>query len=347
MNNKSDNIISVIVPVYNVEKYLKKCIDSILENTYKKIELILVDDGSTDKSGVICDEYKRKTDKIKVIHKDNGGLSSARNAGLQISRGEFVIFIDSDDYVSNRALELLIGTMEKYGADLVQGNYCKVSENNKVIYVNKLSFELLNNLKDIRDAYFIDEKISVMACGKLYRRKQIYDKPMVEGKINEDVMFLSDILASLNKVVILPDIMYFYRQRKESIMHAEFTPRKFDSFFAYEYAMKNYKREMPEYIIYIKRLICLNCFYMYDLAKRSHVDQKYIVYILRYFNKYKKEVFKSYKKYPGNKKILVRLYMFNLNKNITIMCYRLVIKTKNSIGSVLNEKNIFCNRNYE
>ena len=113
-----DKLISVIVPIYNVEEYLNECVDSILNQTYKNLEIILVDDGSTDKSGIICDDYAKIDSRIKVIHKKNGGLSDARNVGIDRALGEFIIFIDSDDYIDHSMCEILLAYASKYDVDI-------------------------------------------------------------------------------------------------------------------------------------------------------------------------------------------------------------------------------------
>lgn len=115
--------ISVIVPVYNVEKYLSQCLDSIIHQTYKNLEIILVDDGSTDSSGLICDNYSQKDKRIKIIHKCQGGLSDARNAGLKIATGEYISFIDSDDFIDKNMYSILINNTQKYNSDIVWFNY--------------------------------------------------------------------------------------------------------------------------------------------------------------------------------------------------------------------------------
>ena len=133
---KKNNLISIIVPIYNVEKYLKKCIDSIINQTYKNLEIILVDDGSPDNCGKICDEYAKKDNRIKVIHKENGGVSSARNVGVENATGEYIGFVDSDDYIEKDMYEVLINNLKKENADIsIISNYevykNKIIENKK------------------------------------------------------------------------------------------------------------------------------------------------------------------------------------------------------------------------
>ncbi len=129
-----DKLISIIIPVYNVERYLRECIDSIIAQTYKNLEIILVDDGSSDKSGEICDEYSKKDSRIKVIHKKNGGLSDARNVALDIAKGDYIGFIDSDDYIEKDMFQILYNLAEEYNAEISSISFYKMLEN-KVISV--------------------------------------------------------------------------------------------------------------------------------------------------------------------------------------------------------------------
>ena len=140
-------LISVIVPVYNVEKYLEKCIDSICNQTYRNLEIILVNDGSTDKSGILCDKFKIKDSRIIVIHKENGGLSDARNAGIDIANGEVLGFVDSDDYIMPEMYEKMLNIMYANDLDIVQCGYKKVYENYdniNDIFINKTDIKIFN-----------------------------------------------------------------------------------------------------------------------------------------------------------------------------------------------------------
>ena len=130
-------LVSIIVPVYNVEKYLERCLDSLINQTLKDIEIILVDDGSTDDSGNICDKYAKKDKRIKVIHKENGGLSDARNIGLSIANGRYLQFVDSDDFIHKQMIEILYNTIINNNADISICDFDKVYENTKIKYNTK------------------------------------------------------------------------------------------------------------------------------------------------------------------------------------------------------------------
>lgn len=224
--------ISIIVPVYNVEKYLENCIESILNQTFKDFELILVDDGSTDNSGKICDIYEKKDSRIKVIHKNNGGLSSARNAGLDIACGKYVGFIDSDDSIHPRMYEILYDLIKKYESDISCCNYKKIYDIFKDEYENVNSLEVIemSNIEAIKNLY--DKEIGVklvIACNKLYR-KNLFDNIRYKvGRLHEDEFMAHRILYNSKKITYVDNELYYYLQREGSIMSQISYKRKVDT----------------------------------------------------------------------------------------------------------------------
>lgn len=224
--------ISIIVPVYNVEKYLENSIESILNQTFKDFELILVDDGSTDNSGKICDIYEKKDSRIKVIHKNNGGLSSARNAGLDIACGKYVGFIDSDDSIHPRMYEILYDLIKKYESDISCCNYKKIYDIFKDEYENVNSLEVIeiSNIEAIKNLY--DKEIGVklvIACNKLYR-KNLFDKIRYKvGRLHEDEFMAHRILYNSKKITYVDNELYYYLQREGSIMSKKSYKRKVDT----------------------------------------------------------------------------------------------------------------------
>lgn len=180
------DLISVIVPVYNVEKYLEKCVQSIINQTYENLEIILVDDGATDNSGKICDEFAKKDSRIKVIHKENGGLSDARNFGLDIATGKYISFIDSDDFVNKRLFEILHKEIIKNDYDIAFCDYFKFFENDNVDEEISNSYKILEHTKySILNLYYdIGHKHekAVVAWGKLYKSKFFKDIRYPKGK---------------------------------------------------------------------------------------------------------------------------------------------------------------------
>lgn len=216
--------ISVIVPVYQVEAYLERCLDSVKRQTYPVFECILVDDGSTDSSGTLCDRFAASDPRFTVIHKKNGGLSSARNAALEIVRGTYICFLDSDDVLHPQALELMLAAMEQNGADLVCAPLQEFSS-------PQPEFSVLNRVEQevLECSDFIDHllpenfgRICVTACGKLYRREIFRTLRYPEGKIYEDLCVYLDVLLSCKKIAILDAPLYYYYKNPASITHSNY-----------------------------------------------------------------------------------------------------------------------------
>lgn len=215
--------ISIIVPVYNVEEYLEICIDSILNQTFKDFELILVNDGSTDNSLKICKYYENIDNRIYIIDKKNGGLSSARNAGLDIAKGEYIGFVDSDDYIHPQMYELLYNQIIKNKADISMCDFKKVSEFNK----KELSAKgILNNKIEILDnkesLFKLGEKDSVtyiVSWNKLYNKGLFKNIRFKEGIIHEDEYIIHRLLYQAKNLVYIKGRLYFYLQREGSIMN--------------------------------------------------------------------------------------------------------------------------------
>lgn len=238
-----DKLISVVVPIYNVENYLKRCIDSIVNQTYENLEIILVDDGSTDGSSAICDAYAKKENRIKVVHQKNAGLSAARNNGFKMAKGEYIGFIDADDYVEPAMYEELLHQMLLHGADMAIGNVCRVDENGYLledtsavtdaVYTKE---EMLRKITEENGVYF------VTAWNKLYKR-EIFDKvSFPEGKIHEDEFVIHEILDCCKKIVTTKKIYYYYVQRANSIMSEEVTLKRFDGMEALYQRFLYYKQ---------------------------------------------------------------------------------------------------------
>lgn len=223
----SNEKVSVVVPVYNVEDYLKRCIDSILHQTYKNIEIILVDDGATDKSGQICDEYARKDSRIRVVHQKNRGLSGARNTGIDIAAGEYITFIDSDDYVADNYIEELISILEEKGADIsiclglkFDGKFASIIDNEKKI----LEFTSEEAIEDM----LYRKIVNSYAWGKLFKTSFWADIRFPEGALFEDVKTIYKLYDLADKIVMTNQYLYYYYQRTGSIVNSGFDKRKLD-----------------------------------------------------------------------------------------------------------------------
>ncbi len=236
-SNANLPLISIIVPVYNVEKYLSKCIDSILAQTYKNTEIILVDDGAKDKSGEICDEYAKKDSRIRVIHKKNGGLSDARNCGLEAARGELVGFIDSDDYIDSDMYEVLYNAMEKYGAQMSMCDVYDVYDGQEI----PVQDNIRDFATDAEEAMKIvmDGQINyAYAVNKLYKKELFSDIKYPVGKIIEDAFVILFLLEKTQKVAFSTARKYYYYHRENSIVSNAFSKKHYDCIEAHE---QNYR----------------------------------------------------------------------------------------------------------
>lgn len=232
MNKKMKSLmISIIVPVYRVEKYLKKCIDSILNQTYSEFELILVDDGSPDGCPIICDEYADQDSRVKVVHKTNGGLSDARNAGLEIATGEFIGFVDSDDYIAPQMYSVLLNSLLENDADVAICNYARVDENNKK---GNASLIPCSKYRCFSQSKFIEELLQpyggtfIVVWNKLYRKSIFQNLRFPYGKQHEDEFIIHHVVAQCKKIVCVEDELYYYTQRNDSIMSQKFNVKYMD-----------------------------------------------------------------------------------------------------------------------
>lgn len=226
--------ISIIIPIYNVAEYLDTTVNSSLNQTYKDIEIILVDDGSTDCSGLLCDEFKKKDDRIKVIHKENGGLSSARNAGVGRANGNYVLFLDGDDYLRNDAVERLVEVLKDYPSDIIQFEYIEVDNHERAILQ-----ELDNDaVGDVFQAFtpkeffcYLYQKGGVYAsgCTKLFKKELIQSIPFRNIR-HEDEMWCTEAFQHEMTVTYISDVLYYYVMRENSIIHSQFNRNKLDSF---------------------------------------------------------------------------------------------------------------------
>lgn len=223
-----NQLISIIVPVYNVERYLKDCIESILAQTYKNFELILVDDGSPDKCGKICDYYGKKDRRIKVIHKLNGGLSDARNAGIEIAKGDYIGFVDSDDFIMPDMYEKLLDACIKYSADISMCGRNIVNENKDVIgelfVIDKIE---KYDKKDAIGKLLLWDSCDSAAWDKLYKRSIFEEVRYPVGVMSEDYAVTARLFANANSIVHVGEPLYNYTQRSNSITKQGFTQERY------------------------------------------------------------------------------------------------------------------------
>ncbi len=276
--------ISIIVPIFNTERFIVKCIRSILNQTLVDFELILVNDGSTDKSGEICDEFAKKDQRIRVIHKRNGGVSSARNVGLNIARGKYIGFVDSDDYVKKDMYEILYNAITLNVADIVVCDFWELDEVggqrlNTIENIYKV--QKLNNIESLNQMYLNKSMYirNVVPWNKLYKRN-LFDNIQYEiGNIYDDETVVHKLFYNSKKVIYTNLKLYYYVQRSGSQMNSEFHIKRFDKIYALK-DREEYFRKKQEYNIHQKALkhYMEMFFWYYYLAKSklNNIDKELI-----------------------------------------------------------------------
>lgn len=211
--------ISVIVPVYKVEKYIHKCVDSILAQTFTDFELWLVDDGSPDHCGAICDEYAQIDTRVKVIHKKNGGLSDARNTALDVMNGKYIFFVDSDDWISEDALEIMYSALERTGAKVATGNIVSVREDG----TEQALYSPVQDETVLIGEEMLTTLLRPNACNRLYAADLFQKLRYPVGRLYEDVFTYHKILAQIDSMVLVGKNTYYYLIRSGSIMNSEYS----------------------------------------------------------------------------------------------------------------------------
>ena len=268
---KEQKLISVVMPVYNVEKYLREALDSIVNQSYRNLQIILVDDGSTDHSGIICDEYAAVDDRITVIHQNNAGAGAAKNTGLDHIKGEYLSIIDSDDYIEPDMFEKMIGYMESYQADVVQCLFRNVFVNRKV------DRQYLIKSKDVRkisrnkflNEYLYDWKYAIFA-NKVFKSSLLKAIRFPVGRKIDDEFFTYKLICNAEYIVNTKDVLYNYRMRKSSVMNDNADKRlifdRIDCFVErYDYIKdhipeieKHYYNELADKLLYYNRILPAN-----------------------------------------------------------------------------------------
>lgn len=262
---RKHSLISVIVPIYKVQDYLKECIESIINQTYSDIEVILVDDGSPDRCPQMCDEWAKRDSRIRVVHKKNGGLSSARNAGLDVAKGEYISFVDSDDFICKDALENLYNRIkDDKSIGITSGLIYRYQDGS----ISNFKAQWLCSKEIVIPASeflleTMSQKTSYTVWNKLYRRDVIGNTRFREGRNNEDTLFMYDLgknIAILNVCMVeIPHYVYYYRYREDSICTTAKIPLTIDILGNYELMMEDSKNTNSRlydvlYLSYVRTL---------------------------------------------------------------------------------------------
>ena len=239
--------VSIVVPVYNVEDCLSYCVESLRQQTYKNIEIILVDDGSTDSSGEICDQYAREDERIKVLHIDNGGQSRARNIGVQASSSDWIMFLDSDDYYDLKAVEYLVALRDKYVVDLVVTSIVEVRNYQTELNTDDISLENSEKL----DRYtglvrmFYGNSVGTHPGGKLYKKEILLQYPYPEGMIYEDLAMAYEHIHYCTEIAVGHRSVYKYYRRMGSTVNSKYSERLLNFYKAMEWNRAYVERDYP------------------------------------------------------------------------------------------------------
>lgn len=259
-------LISIIIPVYKAEKYLKRCIDSVSGQTYRNLEIILVDDGSPDKCGEMCEEIALIDKRVRIIHKENGGQASARNMGLDIANGDYIGFVDADDYIETRMYKTLYNLMVHNRVQIACCGTNLVDENQtiKATFSDPAEGIILYSQKDALKEHLYNKRITSSLCDKLYRAEMFHGVRMIERMIYEDLEVIPHCIAKAKSIAYTSEVLYYYVMTLNSTIRGNFGIRQFDEMKAGKLRVEFYQSECPDFLNLAKETyaeICLNLIY--------------------------------------------------------------------------------------
>lgn len=279
MEKDIDRLISIVVPIYNVDRYIDRCVETLLHQTYENIEVILIDDGSTDSSGAICDNLAMNDFRIKVIHKPNSGVSSARNAGLDVAQGKYVAFVDPDDYVSATMIEEMLNGYRLSDSDLVCCKRQLFSDTEAPHRVYGSVSGTMSSLDAIKHFLLWDGEITSFVWDKLYKRELLQDiRFSTELMVGEDSVFVFEYLRRCSAVHIVDSYLYYYYLRADSAIGNSYSEKRKDSLIAAKtvYEIAGGISEISN--DWAKIHVALDCFFVFsDLLDAPNYMQKYKV----------------------------------------------------------------------
>jgi glycosyltransferase involved in cell wall biosynthesis len=302
-------VLSIIVPIYKVESYLRKCIDSILTQTFTDFELILIDDGSPDNCPQICEEYKILDKRVILVHKENGGLSEARNYGLNIARGDYLGFVDSDDYIASTMYEVMINAIKETGSDMVFCDNLRVSSDG--ITTQSWGGEAKCYSHEEAMYALLTDKINSQAWNKLYKRDLFKEIRYPKGRIYEDIATTYKYVHRCHKIAYIKTPLYYYTLRGDSICFTRNADRDYHIFLGFKERYEFAKEEYPQFVDECLKLMVehglLSCYH----AILSSDDRRFEA-IRNDLIKQKKEILKS-RTLPTKRKMQATLLILNGN----------------------------------
>lgn len=319
-------LISVIIPVYNVQKYLEKCLNSVLNQTYKNLEILLIDDGSTDNSGKICEEYKLKDSRIKVLHKTNGGLSSARNYGIEASKGIYITFIDSDDDIEEDYIEYLYKLLKKYHTKMSICSY-NVIKNNKTNLGINLEEKLLST-EECLDNLLCEKGFTVSACAKMYEKNLFNNITFPLNKLCEDNGTTYKLIMKCPNIAYGNQAKYNYYIHNNSITTSSFNIKKLDLIELVDIMGEDIIKEYPNLINSVEKKKSSARFSILRqiLESKNRKEYNYIEKeIIKYLKNKKKKILNNPK---STKKDKIAIILLLINKNIFKIGWKIYLKLK-------------------
>lgn len=305
---EKEPIISVIIPMYNAGRYVEKCLQSIISQTYKNIEIIIVNDGSTDNSQSICEAYAKQDNRIKLINTENRGAGSARNTGLEIAKGSYVSFIDSDDYICEDYYERLYGMIRQSGADIAIGRYERIPEHDVMHFIQSDKIKECTSIEELLVLYGEDEDKyinAVLVTNKLFKRELFGDNIRYPiGRLIDDEFIIYKLIDKSKKIVYTDDVMYAYVQSDSSVMRTNFKEKRvYDTIDVYDEVYAYFRKKGNEELN--KKILIRYLSYCVELAQKTSkstiIDDKEKVY------QYLKEKFEA-KSEEAKEKIEIEKY---------------------------------------
>lgn len=317
-------MVSVVIPVYNVAKYLSACLDSIMAQTYKDLDIILVDDGSTDASSEICDKYAALDSRIRVFHKENGGLSDARNFGITKAIGNEITFVDSDDVLNCNMIQVLHSIKHQVNCEMSVCFRRKIDEDGNFIDTKSQpsSLTIAKNKEEAMQVYFETKGGGLVAWGKLYDKKIFDTVRYPVGRYNEDVFTTYKLVAQCTAIAITSQQLYYYRVREGSIMNRPFEKKHLDMIYGSVEMTQFLERNFPKQAIYSQILLIyasLKAFIW--MSKSEKIDDEGYKLIVNVLNQYKGLLFS---KYISKKASLLSLGILRFPKSIVTTVCKLI-----------------------
>ena len=321
-------LISIIVPIYNVDKYLEECIESLKNQTYKNLEIILINDGSTDESVKICEKYKEKDNRIVFINKNNGGAASAKNEGLKMATGDYITFVDSDDFIEPDMIEYMVNTIKKYNSDIVQCSFTNLYKNTEKFKQDTIVEQKISS-KDFLEL-FLTKWDSSLFWNKLFKREVIENVFFKEGRCIDDEFFTYKCVINSKSIVTSNKIVYNYRMRKSGVMKSESSQKQIlkdrvDYMYErYELVRKIYKDLDKSFLEHLLT-------YYLIISKDYYADEKLLDYMKNNLKSIKGKIITS----NIDIRIKMQILKFMMTKSDKY------IQSKNQLEEVAIDKDIY------